>query len=66
MLFACAGIPTMKSQCLDKQMQLGQNEFFLAIAWHNQNQFSDIASQLKQQKNASIFLEKQGTKGPSS
>lgn len=59
-------ISTVKSQCLDKQMQLGQNKFFLAIVWLNQKQFSDIASQLKQQKYASIFSEKQGTKGPSS
>lgn len=47
-------------------MQLGQNKFFLAIVWLNQKQFSDIESQLKQQKYASIFSEKQGTKGPSS
>lgn len=64
-VLACAGYVrhTVKSQCLDKQMPLGQNEFFLAMVWPNQKQFSDTASQLKQQKYACIFFRKARNKG---
>lgn len=59
-------IPTWNLSVWTEQMQLGQKELFLAIIWLNPKQISDIASQLKQQKYACIFLENPGTKGPSS